>query len=54
MCAKCFYRGRQTKIIVPKKEKSWWARLTPVKLANVKIDWATWKDENEGGFNYLI
>ena len=41
--------GRQIKINVEKAQKAWWPRLTSgPKPANVKIDWATWKDEDEG------
>jgi hypothetical protein len=50
-----FTSGRQIKIILSKKEKSWWPRLTSgPRPANVKVDWATWKDENEGDGSTLL
>jgi hypothetical protein len=32
-----------------KKTPKWWTRLTTAaKPANVKVDWNSWKDEDEG------
>lgn len=41
-------RGREVTIHAKKKEDKWWDKLqSGAKLSNVKVDWNSWKDEDE-------
>jgi len=43
--------GRQVTLNVKKADPAWWPKLTKgPKPGNVKVDWASWKDEDEGAF----